>query len=184
MIAEQPLSRKTPNILVTGTPGTGKTTFCQLLNQSLNFTYLPIGKLIIDHALYDNWNKEFDVPEFSEEKLLEYLSTHYDIAAGGLLFDFHSADIFPQDYFDLIILMRCENETLYKRLEERGYKQEKITENIECEIFEEVKLDIEEHYNNPDLLLELRNEKQTDMEANLQAAINWLLAYKQTHAPL
>jgi len=56
--------RKTPNIIVTGTPGTGKTTFCQLLNQSLNFIYLPIGKLIIDNKLYNNWNEKFDVPEF------------------------------------------------------------------------------------------------------------------------
>jgi adenylate kinase len=55
--------------------------------------------------------------------------------------------------------MRCENETLYKRLEERGYKQEKITENIECEIFEEIKLDIEDHFSNKEMVLELRNEK-------------------------
>jgi adenylate kinase len=180
MIAEG-AARKTPNILVTGTPGTGKTTFCQLLNQSLNFTYVAVGKLITEQGLYDEWNKEFDVPEFSEEKLLQFIGTHYEVAAGGLLFDFHSADVFPPDYFDLIVLMRCENETLYRRLEERGYKQEKITENIECEIFEEVKLDIEEHYNNPALLLELRNEKQQDMEANLQATLNWLIAYKHAH---
>jgi adenylate kinase len=182
MMQEEAVQRKTPNILVTGTPGTGKTTFCQLLNQSLNFKYLPIGKLIIDNGLYDEWNKEFDVPEFSDEKLVSFIATHYDVAAGGLLFDFHSADVFPQDYFDLIVLMRCENEILYKRLEARGYKQEKITENIECEIFEEVKLDIEDHYANPDLVLELRNEKQEDMEANLQTTINWLINYKNTHA--
>jgi broad-specificity NMP kinase len=40
------IPHKTPNILVTGTPGTGKTTFAQLLNQSLNFQYLSIGQLI------------------------------------------------------------------------------------------------------------------------------------------
>jgi adenylate kinase len=50
---------------VTGTPGTGKTTFSQLINQSLNFTYIPVGKLIIDNQLYDEWNKQFDVPEFN-----------------------------------------------------------------------------------------------------------------------
>lgn len=116
MIQEEAVQRKTPNILVTGTPGTGKTTFCQLLNQSLNFKYLPIGKIIIDNKLYDEWNKEFDVPEFNDDKLVSFIATHYDVAAGGLLFDFHSADVFPQDYFDLIVLMRCENETLYKRL--------------------------------------------------------------------
>lgn len=29
------------------------------------------------------------------------------------------------------------------------------------------------------MVLELRNEKQEDMEKNLQTAIQWLLAYKQ-----
>ena len=56
MIEEEPVRRKTPNILVTGTPGTGKTTFSQLLNQSLNFAYIPVGNIIIEHKLYDNWN--------------------------------------------------------------------------------------------------------------------------------
>jgi broad-specificity NMP kinase len=27
--------KRIPNVLVTGTPGTGKTTFCRLLNESL-----------------------------------------------------------------------------------------------------------------------------------------------------
>lgn len=40
------IPHKTPNILVTGTPGTGKTTLAQLLNQSLGFSYLNIGNLI------------------------------------------------------------------------------------------------------------------------------------------
>lgn len=57
MIAEEHIPRKVPNILVTGTPGTGKSTFCQLINKSLNFTYLPIAKLIIDNKLYEDWNK-------------------------------------------------------------------------------------------------------------------------------
>lgn len=57
---------------------------------------------------------------------MDYLSSNYDIAAGGLLFDFQNPEVFPREYFDVIILLRCENETLYKRLEERGYKPEKI----------------------------------------------------------
>jgi adenylate kinase len=59
-----------PNILITGTPGTGKTTFSQLINQSLNFNYLPIAKIINDNKLYDAWNEEFNVPEFDEDKLV------------------------------------------------------------------------------------------------------------------
>lgn len=38
--------RRIPNILVTGTPGTGKTTLATLLNDVLQFTYINVGKLI------------------------------------------------------------------------------------------------------------------------------------------
>jgi adenylate kinase len=47
---------KVPNILITGTPGTGKTTLCQLLNESLNFSYLNLGKIIKDNKLYEEWD--------------------------------------------------------------------------------------------------------------------------------
>ena len=49
------------------------------------------------------------MPEYSEEKLIDYLAKTYKIEEGGLLIDFHSPDAFPTDYIDLIILMRCEN---------------------------------------------------------------------------
>lgn len=57
MEEEKNVPRKIPNILITGTPGTGKTTFSQLLNQSLNFTYLPIAKLINENQLFEGWNQ-------------------------------------------------------------------------------------------------------------------------------
>lgn len=33
-------------------------------------------------------------------------------------------------------MLRCNNTYLYDRLKERNYAEEKITENIECEILE------------------------------------------------
>lgn len=59
MEEERVIPRKVPNILITGTPGTGKTTFAQLLNQSLNFIYLPIAKIINENQLFEGWNQEF-----------------------------------------------------------------------------------------------------------------------------
>lgn len=63
---------------------------------------------------------------FDEDLVLDYIEATYDISKGGLIIDFHSSDFFPLRYFDLVILMRCGNEKLFKRLEERGYDQKKI----------------------------------------------------------
>ena len=42
----------TTNILMTGTPGTGKTALATLLNQSLSFKYINIGQLVNEKTLY------------------------------------------------------------------------------------------------------------------------------------
>ena len=53
-------TRPLPNILITGTPGSGKTTLSKILEDSLsqyNFKYINVGTLISEHKLYDTWNE-------------------------------------------------------------------------------------------------------------------------------
>jgi adenylate kinase len=38
---------------------------------------------------------------------------------GGKIVDFHSCDIFPERWFDLVIVLRTDNGVLYPRLEAR-----------------------------------------------------------------
>ena len=45
-----------------------------------------------------------------------------------------------------MVLLRCDNTNLFDRLTERGYKQSKIDENIECEIFGELAEEVKEGY--------------------------------------
>ena len=53
-----------PNILVTGTPGVGKTSLCSLLESQLSddyglegFTYIKLADMIKTKNLYKNWNE-------------------------------------------------------------------------------------------------------------------------------
>ena len=69
-----------PNILVTGTPGVGKTSLCSLLESQFpedyeleGFTYVKLAEMIRERRLYKNWNEEFDVPEFDEDMVCDEL---------------------------------------------------------------------------------------------------------------
>lgn len=131
---------KLPNILVTGTPGVGKTTLCSLLESSLHedgltgFKYILLAERIKENKLYKDWNDKFDVSEYDEDMVCDHLED--EMSQGGVILEFHSCNFFPERWFDIVVLLRCDNTRLFDRLTERGYDQEKITENIEWEIME------------------------------------------------
>lgn len=67
------------------------------------------------------------------------------MSGGGIVIDFHTSGFFPErvrqsislvEWFDLVVLLRTNNTVLFDRLQARGYTQKKISENVECEIFE------------------------------------------------
>lgn len=67
------MKRRIPNILVTGTPGTGKTTLATLLNEALGFTYINVGTLVSEKKLYTEWDNEFNCSIFDEDMVLDYI---------------------------------------------------------------------------------------------------------------
>ncbi len=168
-----------PNILVTGTPGVGKTSLAMLLADSINeeinsqnkFTYLNLGKLIKDKKLYDTWNEEYDVPEFDEDKIMNELEPLLN--EGGYVVDFHSVYFIPNDLVNVVVLLRCDNTVLYDRLYARGYSENKIKENIECEIMEVTSDDVRENFDECKII-ELRNEQTEQMMENIEKIIQFL----------
>merc|ERR1712195_98239 len=85
---------------------------------------------------------------------------------GGIILEFHSCDFFPERCFDLVVLLRCANDSLFDRLQERGYDQKKIDENIQCEILEVLKDEVAESYK-PEITLELLSNEIDDVQKNL-----------------
>ena len=171
------MEKKLPNILITGTPGVGKTSFAVLLQEKLkdlkglDFKNINIGKLVNEKKLYKNWNKEFDVPEFDDDMVNDEIEPFLN--EGGVILDFHSSSFFPENAIDLVVLLRCNNTELYDRLKSRGYSDKKITENIDCEIMEVTSEEVRDSYKE-DIIVELKSEKIEDMEYNLDKVINIL----------
>lgn len=66
--------------------------------------------------------------------MIDYLEP--EIESGGNIVEYHSSDFFPERWFDAVFVIQCNNTILYDRLQERGYNQTKIKQNVEFEIFQ------------------------------------------------
>lgn len=64
-------TQRKPNILVTGTPGTGKSSTSERISEVCGLTHVNVGKLIADKKLYTEWNEDFHCSEFDEDKVRE-----------------------------------------------------------------------------------------------------------------
>lgn len=161
------------NILITGTPGTGKTSLSILLADELSsysnkkYEAINIGELITKKKLYKEWDEKFNVPIFDEDMIIEELEY---IKEGGYIIDFHSACFLPEEWFKLVVILRCNNTDLYDRLKARNYSDEKILENIECEIMNILSDEVKDSFDGS-RILELNNEKTTDMGENIQLIV-------------
>lgn len=49
---------------------------------------------MVEKKLYKEWNKEFDVPEFDEDMVIDELENQMNV--GGNVIDFHSSSFFPE----------------------------------------------------------------------------------------
>jgi len=151
--------------LVTGTPGTGKTTLCESLASYFNFNHINISELVKQKQLYEGKDEEFDAFILDEDKVCDELEDK--MVNGGNIVDFHSNDFFPERWFDLVIVLVTDNTILYDRLEKRGYLPNKIQENVECEIMAVVLDEARSSYKQ-EIMHVLQSNNIEDMEANIQ----------------
>eukprot|EP00042_Codosiga_hollandica_P021330 m.73797 g.73797 ORF g.73797 m.73797 type:complete len:191 (-) comp50309_c0_seq4:259-831(-) len=128
-----------PNILITGTPGTGKTNLAAELADRLGFHHINVGALAKAKALHDGFDEEHDALLLNDDKVIDELdddtSENY-VPAGGKIVDHHGCDFFPVRFFQLVVVLRADNTLLWDRLLKRGYSESKIQENVEAEIMQ------------------------------------------------
>lgn len=60
---------RTPNILITGTPGTGKTTTAAELAQLTGWRHVNVGDWVKQKELHNGWDDEFDCWIVDEDKV-------------------------------------------------------------------------------------------------------------------
>jgi adenylate kinase len=125
-------------LIVSGTPGTGKTTVSKNLLNYFKAKVISLNELAISEKLIINYDTERETSVINEKKLVRYviklIECYNKQDLEILIIESHFSDIVPGQYIDYVIILRCDPDELYIRLKERGYKKEKIRENVQSEI--------------------------------------------------
>lgn len=135
----------TPIILITGTPGTGKSTLIdRFKNDSKSqVSCINVSDLIKSEGLHSGFDPEFDTFIVNDRKirkrLLELLKEEENKTNNAaVLIECHSCGIFEKEalrtLISSVLVLTCPTEVLYDRLQARGYAPNKVSENVTCEI--------------------------------------------------
>ncbi|KAF8349937.1 AAA domain-containing protein [Amanita rubescens] len=171
---------KGPVIVITGTPGTGKSTHAQLLvNESPSpLQHINVGDWVKERGLYEEYDEEWQSYTVDEDRLVDELEPI--VTDGSVILDWHTCEIFPERWADLVVVLTCNHTQLWDRLEKRDYPLKKIRENNEAEIMQVVLEEARSSYP-PEIVVELKSETMEDMESNVRRIVDWITAWKKEH---
>ncbi len=123
-------------IVVTGIPGTGKTTVAKKIARKIKAEYIDVNKVINKYRLSRGYDRKRQCKIVDIDKLNKVLIKIIKNSKKSLVIDSHLAHFLDKKHVNLCVVTKCDLKVLKKRLEKRGYKKEKIRENLDAEIFD------------------------------------------------
>jgi adenylate kinase len=115
-----------------------------------------------------------------EDKLMDEIEKEIEDGEGegGWVIDWHSTAGFAVRWIDLVVVLRCEETSvLYDRLRSRNYKENKLQENLDAEIFGVVSEEAREAWGDDAAagqVVELNSVVAEDIEDNAERVLQWV----------
>jgi len=159
-----------PNILITGTPGTGKSTLSAEVASNLGLEYINVSEHATENNLLSGYDDQLDTQILDDDALIDDLEER--VKQGGCVVDYHSSELFPESWFQQVYVLRTDNNLLYERLSQRGYSEKKLTQNMDCEIMQVLLDEARESYRG-DIVVELPSNSPDDMLNNIEGISQW-----------
>ncbi len=125
-------------IIITGTPGVGKTELARSLAKETRSEFLNLSELVKKERLHKRFDKSSQSYIIDERKLKRWLDRYiYEHPKTGVVFDTHSIGSFlPAGKGMIALVLRLDPVLLYNRLRERKWTKRKAWENVESEIID------------------------------------------------
>lgn len=125
--------------IVTGTPGTGKTTVAKKYAEKNKAVYVDVNEVIKKEKIAVGYDKKRQANIIDIKKLNKVLIKIIQEARKkkiSLIIDSHLSHYLPAKSVDLCIVTKTSLKKLKARLQKRKYNKAKIRENMDCEIFD------------------------------------------------
>lgn len=126
-----------------------------------------MGEIVRSEHFFDSVHAD-GAMIIDEDRLLDHMEEV--LADGGCVVEHHSCDFFPERWFDLVVVLLCNNTLLFDRLSARGYPLSKVQENVECEIMQVVLQEAQESYRS-DVVMVLESESAEQLQQNARAIV-------------
>jgi adenylate kinase len=122
-------------IVVTGVPGTGKTTISTLLAAELHAEHIELTRLVKEGGLSQGWD-ETRATTIADMKALRHAIVNIvENCTGNVIVDGHySPEVSPREETNLVVVLRRAPWFLKEDLQARGYSARKVRENVEAEL--------------------------------------------------
>ncbi len=128
-------------IVITGVPGSGKTTLAKALAKKLKCEYIDLNALAKKHAVARKVGKEYEI---NLPKLQRFLVRFLEGKTHFILEGHLAAEV--KIPCDAVVILRCNPLVLMQRLKKRGYSKGKIVDNALAEAQDYFPLKVSENY--------------------------------------
>ncbi len=145
-------------IIITGTPGTGKTKVAKALKK-FKFEIVDFKKEVEKCNAVVGFDKRRKSKIIDEEKLTDCFKK---FSENYFVVESHLAHFIDPKYVETAVVLKCNPKELRKRLKRRGWSKEKIEENVEAEIMDIILEEAKEMGHNV-LVIDTTNKKAEEV---------------------
>jgi adenylate kinase len=133
-------------VIITGTPGTGKTTVGRALAKNIGADYINLTRYVSQRKLYSRTDQERRSKVIDLARTRDALKREFN-RAGTVIIDTHiPAGIVPRTTVTRVFVLRCHPTVLQRRLRAKGWNALKTRENVLAEIIDSCLIEAIQYY--------------------------------------
>ncbi len=145
-------------IIITGTPGTGKTKVANALKK-FGFKVIDFKKEVERCGAIVGFDKKRNSKIIDEEKITECFKK---FSENFFVIESHLSHFIDPKFVETAVVLKCEPKELHRRLKKRGWNEKKIQENVEAEILDVILNETIENGHNP-LVIDTTGKKPAEV---------------------